>query len=92
MLGHSFPAPQTARDFLDAFDEAAPPLWQGERCHVPGEGERLQGLGAANRRLIAWLQEHRPQAVATIDLDARSSRAPSRAPTARTTGAAAISR
>jgi len=70
LLGHSFPAPQTARDFLDAFDEAAPPLWQGERCHVPGEGERLQGLGAANRRLIAWLQEHRPQAAATIDLDA----------------------
>jgi len=70
LLGHSFPAPQTARDFLDAFDEAVPPLWQGERCHVPGEGERLQGLGAANRRLIAWLQEHRPQAAATIDLDA----------------------
>ena len=43
LLGHGFPAPQTARDFLGAFDQAAPPLWQGERCHVPGEGERLQG-------------------------------------------------
>jgi len=70
LLGHGIPAPQTARDFLEAFEEAAPPLWQGERCHIPGEGERLQGLGAANRRLIAWLQEHRPQAVATIDVDA----------------------
>jgi len=70
LLGHSLPAPQTARDFLEAFAEAAPPLWQGERCQVPGEGERLQGLSAANRRLIAFMQERRPQAAATIDVDA----------------------
>jgi hypothetical protein len=70
LLGHGLPAPQTARDFLEGFDEAAAPLWQGARCQVPGEGERLQGLGAVNRRLVAWLQEHRPQAVATIDVDA----------------------
>lgn len=70
LLGHGLPAPQTARDFLDAFDEAAPPLWQGERCRVPGEGERLQGLAKASRRLVAWLQERRPGAVATLDVDA----------------------
>ena len=70
LLGHGLPAPQTARDFLDAFDEAAPPLWQGERSQVPGEGERRQGLAKANRRLIAFLQERAPQAVATIDVDA----------------------
>jgi hypothetical protein len=70
LLGHGLPAPQTARDFLDAFDEAVPPLWQGERCRVPGEGARLQGLAQANRRLIAFLQERRPQAVATLDVDA----------------------
>lgn len=70
LLGHGLPAPQTARDFLEAFDEAVPALWQGERCRVPGEGPRLQGLSAANRRLVAWLQERRPQAVATIDVDA----------------------
>ena len=70
LLGHGLPAPQTARDFLEAFDEAVPALWQGERCHVQGEGPRLQGLSAANRRLIAWLQERAPQAVATIDVDA----------------------
>jgi hypothetical protein len=70
LLGHGLPAPQTARDFLDAFDEAAPPLWQGARSQVRGEGERLQGLGAANRRLIGFLQERQPQAVATIDVDA----------------------
>lgn len=70
LLGHGIPAPQTARDFLEAFDEAAPPLWQGETCHVHGEGERLQGLTAASRQLVAFLQERRPQATATIDLDA----------------------
>ena len=70
LLGHGLPAPQTARDFLEAFDEVAPPLWQGERAAVPGEGARLQGLAQANRRLVAWLQERAPQAVATIDIDA----------------------
>jgi Transposase DDE domain group 1 len=70
LLGHGLPAPQTARDFLEAFEQAAPPLWQGEKCHVPGEGERLQGLAQANRRLIGFLQERRPQAMATLDVDA----------------------
>jgi hypothetical protein len=70
-LGHGLPAPQTVRDFLGAFDEAAPPLWQGERCQVQGEGERLQGLAQAHRRLIGFLQERRPQAVATIDVSSR---------------------
>jgi hypothetical protein len=70
LLGHGLPAPQTARDFLDAFDEAVPALWQGERCQVQGEGERLQGLAKAGRRLIGFLQERRPQAAVTIDVDA----------------------
>ena len=68
--GHGIPAPQTARDFLEAFAEAAPPLWQGATCQVPGEGERLQGLAVASRRLVGFLQERRPRATATIDLDA----------------------
>jgi Transposase DDE domain group 1 len=70
LLGHGLPAPQTARDFLEAFDEVAPPLWQGERAAVPGEGARLQGLAHANRRLVAWLQERALQTMATIDVDA----------------------
>jgi hypothetical protein len=70
LLGHGLPAPQTARDFLESFDEVAPLLWQGERATVPGEGPRLQGLAHANRRLVAWLQERAPQTVATIDVDA----------------------
>jgi hypothetical protein len=39
-------------------------------CYVHGEGERLQGSAKANHRLIAFLQERRPQAVATLDVDA----------------------
>jgi hypothetical protein len=70
LLGHGLPAPQTARDFLEAFDEAVPPLWRGAKAMVPDEGERLRGLGQANRRLVAWQQERVPQAVATIDVDA----------------------
>lgn len=71
LIGHSFPAPQTARDFLDAFDEALPPLWQGELgASVPAESEQLQGLFAANRRLVAFLQERSPCGTATIDIDA----------------------
>ena len=70
LLGHGLPAPQTARDFLDAFDQAAPPLWQGERCRVQGEGERLQGLAKASRRLIGFLQARQPQAMVTVDVDA----------------------
>jgi Transposase DDE domain group 1 len=70
LLGHGLPAPQTARDFLEAFDEAVPPLWRGTACQIPGEGERLRALAAASRRLIGFLQERAPQATATIDLDA----------------------
>jgi len=70
LLGHGLPAPQTARDFLEAFDEPVPPLWSGGRCQVPGEGARLQGLSVVNRRLVAFLQERVPQATATIDIDA----------------------
>ncbi len=71
LIGHSLPAPQTARDFLEAFDEALPPLWQGDHgASVPAEGERLQGLHAASRRLVAFLQERAPCKTATIDIDA----------------------
>jgi len=37
---------------------------------VQGEGERLQGLALAGRRLIGFLQERAPQTTATIDVDA----------------------
>ncbi len=59
LLGHGLRAPR-ARDFLEAFEEAVPPLWQGDRCRVQGEEPRLQGLSAANRRLVARLQERAP--------------------------------
>jgi hypothetical protein len=70
LIGHDFPAPQTARDFLEAFEQSSLPLWQGDRTQIPEEGERLQGLAQANLLLIRFLQERRPQKTATIDLDA----------------------
>jgi hypothetical protein len=78
LLGHGIAAPQTARDFLEAFDQATPPLWQGKTCRVQGEGERLQGLTAARRRLVGFLQERRPRATSTIDLDATILESPKR--------------
>jgi hypothetical protein len=60
LLGHGLPAPQTAGGFLEAFEKAVPPLWQGDRRRSQGEEPRLQGLSAANRRLVAWLQERAP--------------------------------
>jgi hypothetical protein len=70
LIEHEFPAPQTARDFLEAFEEPTLALWEGKRTSIPTEGERLQGLTQASLRLIRFLQQRRPQQTATIDLDA----------------------
>lgn len=71
LLGHEFPAPQTARNFLESFHEDTLPLWQGpEGSTVAAESERLAGLAEANRKLIRFVQTHRPEARATLDVDA----------------------
>lgn len=52
LVGHEFPAPNTARDFLDAFHEADLPLLQsGESASVPSEGDALKRLAKVNRHL-----------------------------------------
>ena len=40
LLGHGLPAPQTARDFLEAFDEAVPPL-----CRVRAATSQAKASG-----------------------------------------------
>ncbi len=71
LLGHKFPSPQAARDFLAKFHEEELPLLQaGEASSVPSESEALAGLQEANRHLLAHLQERSPEQTATLDVDA----------------------
>ena len=71
LLGHDLPAAQTARDFLESFHEETLPLWQGEQGGaVPAESERLSGLAEANAELIGFVQTHRRESQATLDVDA----------------------
>jgi hypothetical protein len=70
LLGHDLPAPQTARDFLDRFEEPDLPLLGGGKSAVREEGLALRGLGLANAALICDLQGRARRKVATIDIDA----------------------
>jgi hypothetical protein len=71
LLGFELPAPQTARDFFERYHaEDLPLLQQGAAARVPSESASLLGMDRASRRLIAWLQQVRPQREATLDIDA----------------------
>lgn len=71
LLGHEFPAPQTAREYLEAFHEEHLPLWQGaEGSSLPPESDALKGLAEANAKLLRFVQAHRAETSATLDVDA----------------------
>lgn len=71
LLGYDLPAATTVRDFLEAFHAEDLPLWQaGPTATVPQESGPLAGLGAANRTLVASLQQGAPETTATLDVDA----------------------
>ena len=70
VLGHGFPAAQTARDFLSCFDEPGLPLLGGGRSAVREEGLGLRGLAQASAAVVADLQARSPQREATLDVDA----------------------
>jgi hypothetical protein len=71
LLGYPRPAATTVRDFLEAFQIEHGPLWQaGPQAAIPQESVPLAGLGAANRTLIAGLQQAAPEGTATLDVDA----------------------
>lgn len=70
-LGFELPAATTMRDFLEAFHgEALPLLHASEKTAVPEESAPLAGVGAANRCILATVQEQAPQSTATLDVDA----------------------
>jgi hypothetical protein len=70
LLGHALPAAQTARDFLDGFEEPALPLLGGGASKVRAEGRGLRGLALASGAVVDDLQRRAPETVATIDVDA----------------------
>lgn len=71
LLGYELPAATTIRDFLEAFHVEAPPLLRtGEKTAVPEESAPLTGLGLANQRILAAVQQPVPQRTATLDVDA----------------------
>ena len=71
LLGYPLPAATTVRDFLEAFHVEGGPLWQaGPQAAIPLESTPLAGLGAANRTLLAGVQQAVPEATATLDVDA----------------------
>ena len=71
LIGHEFPAANTARDFLSLFHEEDLPLWRaGEKASIPSESSGVRGLGLVNAELIGRLQEERPEKTATLDHDA----------------------
>lgn len=71
LVGYELPAATTMRDFLEGFHVEEPPLWRaGEKATIPEESVPLAGLGAANRCLLAAVQQHAPQRTATLDVDA----------------------
>jgi len=70
LLGYPWPAATTVRDFLDAFHADDLPLWAaGPQATVPQESPPLAGLGAANRTLLAGVQQAAREATATLDVD-----------------------
>lgn len=71
LLGYELPAATTMRDFLEACHvEDLPLLRAGEKTAVPEESAPLAGVGAANRRILAAVQQQMPQRTATLDVDA----------------------
>jgi hypothetical protein len=71
LLGYELPAATTMRDFLEGFQVEDPPLWRtGEKTAIPEESTPLAGVGAANRRVLATVQQQAPQRTATLDVDA----------------------
>lgn len=71
LLGYELPAATTMRDFLETFQMEEPPLWCiGEKTAISEESAPLAGVGAANRRVLAVVQQHASQTNATRDVDA----------------------
>lgn len=72
LVGHDFPAPSTAWEFLRGFEQQQQPADPTEGVFIPADGDGLLQLDLINRNLIRRVARQRPQLwVATLDLDAK---------------------
>lgn len=67
----AFPSPSSVRRWLEAFhDESEEALRVPGTAFIPARRDALKGLARVNARLAAFVQAKRPQAMATLDMDA----------------------
>lgn len=72
LVGHAFPAPSTAWEFLRSFEQQQRPAGPTEGVFIPADGDGLLQLDFINRNLIRRVAKQRPQlGVATLDIDAK---------------------
>jgi hypothetical protein len=65
------PSSTALRDWLEKFhDPSAEALREPGTAYIPAATTALRGLWAVNRSIVGFLQGHRPEPVATLDMDA----------------------
>jgi hypothetical protein len=65
------PSATALRDWLEKFhDPSAELRREAGKAYIPAATAALKGLSAVNRELVGFLQSHRREAVATLDMDA----------------------
>jgi len=67
----TLPSPSAVFRYLEAFhDPKQEQPRQPGKAHIPTPNRHLQGLAKVNKDMLGFVQSHRPQAVATLDMDA----------------------
>ncbi len=65
------PSATALRDWLEKFhDPSAELRREAGKAYIPAATAALKGLSAVNHELVGFLQSHRREAVATLDMDA----------------------
>jgi hypothetical protein len=71
LVGHGFPAPATAWEFLRKFEQQQRPVDEAEGVFIPADGDGLQQLDLINRNLVRRVARHKQTTTATLDIDAK---------------------
>jgi hypothetical protein len=71
LVGHGFPAPSTAWEFLRRFEQQQRPVDAAEGVFIPADGDGLQQLDLINRNLVRRVAGQKQTTTATLDIDAK---------------------